>query len=575
MEQKNNPTHPFTGKKKALDLGTVLIEMGKITSDQINEALQIQKQNGEKLGEILVKLGYCTEVDIANAMARKFGYSAVSLNEIGIDIAAVSLITPEEAQKYQLLPIRKDGRTLLVAMKNPDDIVAIDDLQILTGYSVKPVIVSDSDLRDAIQNYVNASNNITVSDEDMVSADAPTDLAAVPDDIDDKPAVNFVNQMIDSAVRAGASDIHIEPQEKYLRIRFRIDGVLHEVMQQPVKMQAAILSRIKIMGSMDIAERRIPLDGRATVRVDDRIIDIRIASLPGVYGEKITMRLLVRNSTNITLEQLGYNPYNYALIQRMISKPYGFVLVTGPTGSGKSTTLYAILQQLNTEDRNIITLEDPVERRFSGVNQIQLNNRAGMTFESGLRSILRSDPDIIMIGEIRDKETAKIAVESALTGHFVMSTLHTNDAASAVTRLDEMGVESFLVASSVIGVMAQRLMRVLCPKCKEAVHYKRRDLEQLIPDFPFDEGCGPDDDVVLYKPVGCISCNNTGYRGRMGVHEVMEITPEIIELILAHKSADEIKKVALRQGMYTLRADGLLKVKEGKTSYEEMIRVVV
>ena len=308
MEQKNNPTQPFTGKKKALDLGTVLIEMGKITSDQINEALQIQKQNGEKLGEILVKLGYCTEVDIANAMARKFGYSAVSLNEIGIDIAAVSLITPEEAQKYQLLPIRKDGRTLLVAMKNPDDIVAIDDLQILTGYSVKPVIVSDSDLRDAIQNYVNASNNITVSDEDMVSADAPTDLAAVPDDIDDKPAVNFVNQMIDSAVRAGASDIHIEPQEKYLRIRFRIDGVLHEVMQQPVKMQAAILSRIKIMGSMDIAERRIPLDGRATVRVDDRIIDIRIASLPGVYGEKITMRLLVRNSTNITLEQLGYKP---------------------------------------------------------------------------------------------------------------------------------------------------------------------------------------------------------------------------------------------------------------------------
>lgn len=550
-------------------LGSVLISLGKVTREQVVEALEIQKQTREKLGEILVKLGYCTEDDVTTALSIRSGHRAVSLNEIGVDITAASLITPEKAKKHRILPIKRENNILYVAMQNPDDIIAIDDLQLLTGYTIKPVIVSDSELSAAINNYVNTARNVTVAEEEEEEHQEEQG----PDD--DKPAVNFVNQMIESAVRTNASDIHIEPQERHLRIRFRIDGVLHEVMQAPAKMQASIISRVKVIGNMDIAERRIPQDGRATVKIENQVIDMRIASLPGVYGEKVTIRMLPRNTRAITVNELGFTAENEQIIIESSDMPYGFILVTGPTGSGKSTTLYALLSRLNRVDKNIITLEDPVERRFAGINQIQLNNRAGMTFASGLRSILRSDPDVVMVGEIRDLETAKIAVEAALTGHLVFSTLHTNDAASTVTRLAEMGVEPFLIASSVICVVAQRLVRVLCPSCKKPVTYKKRELQRIIPDFPFNSGTGDDDNVTIFQAGRCISCNNTGYRGRRGVYEIMKVSPRIRDMILSGRHAPEIKDVAVEEGMSTLRADGLLKVKAGITSYEEMLRVIV
>jgi type IV pilus assembly protein PilB len=565
----NIPFSNIPKKPSVPFLGSVLISQGKVTREQITEALEIQKQSHEKLGEILVKLGYCTEQDITGAMSVKSGYRMVSLNDIGVDITAASLITPEKAKRHNILPIKRENNVLYVAMQNPDNIIVIDDLQLLTGYTIKPVIVSDSELSAAINNYVNTAQNVTVADEEEEEENQESEAD------DDKPAVNFVNQMIESAVRTGASDIHVEPQEKYLRVRFRIDGVLHEVMQQPSKMQASILSRIKVIGNMDIAERRVPQDGRATVKVEQNIIDMRIASLPGVYGEKITIRMLPRNTRAITVNDLGFSQKNENIILEASNMPYGFILVTGPTGSGKSTTLYALLSRLNREDKNIITLEDPVERRFAGINQIQLNNRAGMTFASGLRSILRSDPDIVMVGEIRDLETAKIAVEAALTGHLVFSTLHTNDAASTVTRLAEMGVEPFLIAGSVIAVVAQRLVRVLCPSCKKPQVYRKRDLQRLIPDFPFDSGTGDDDPVTIYKADKCLSCNNTGYRGRRGVYEIMKITPRIRDLILSGKHASDINDAAVEEGMSTLRSYGLLKVKAGVTSYEELMRVII
>jgi type IV pilus assembly protein PilB len=561
-------------KIRMSSLGSMLIIMGIINNEQLEEALEVQKKTPKKLGEILIKLGYCTEENIANAMSAKYGYKMVSLNEIGIDYTAASLITPEKAIKYHLLPVMKDDRYLYVAMQNPDDIITIDDLQIMTGYIIKPIIVYDSELQAAINNYANAARNIVLrADEEEPEMESEHLLES--GDADDKPAVNFVNQMIDQAVKSRASDIHFEPQEKYLRIRFRIDGVLHEIMQQPLKLQASILSRIKVMGGMDIAERRIPQDGRATIKIEENIIDIRIASLPGVYGEKITMRLLMRSTHVVTLNELGFSKHNDELIKEATDLPYGFIMVTGPTGSGKSTTLYALLTHLNKADKNIITLEDPVERRIAGLNQVQLNNRAGMTFASGLRSILRSDPDIIMIGEVRDKETAKIAVESALTGHFVLSTLHTNNAASSITRLNEMGVDPFLISSSVVAVIAQRLVRVLCPKCKSTHIFKKSELRDLIPDFPFDTKTDDDSNITLYQAKSCISCNNTGYKGRRGVYEILKITPKIQQLILSGATEYEIKEVAVKEGMLSMRQDGLQKVKEGITSYEEMIRVVM
>ena len=474
------------------------------------------------------------------------------------------------ALRNHILPLYQDEKTLYVAMKNPNDIITIDNLHLMTGLEICPLVAPDMELTAAIENFANMNSSLDNYDEDEASDDQNVSEEF---SIDDKPAVLLVNQIINNAIKAGASDIHVEALEKHMRVRFRIDGVLQEVMQNQIKLFPSVVSRVKVLGGMDIAEKRIPQDGRATVRFEDRTLDIRIATMPTVYGEKIVMRLLERSQGVVKLHDLHFSERQFDRFEKAIHMPYGFLLVTGPTGSGKSTTLYATLAEISSDDKNTITLEDPVERRMAGINQVQMNNRAGMTFAAALRSVLRSDPDIVMVGEIRDGETAKIAVEAALTGHMVLSTLHTNDAPGAVTRLNEMGVEPFLVTSSLVGVLAQRLVRRLCPKCKEAYQIKRDDLLKIFPDLPLDEY--PDEEFTLYKPKGCITCNNTGYKGREAVFEFLTVTEEMKELILDRANAAAIKELAIKQGMHTLKDEGIYKVMHGKTSIEEILRVIV
>ncbi len=552
-------------------LGNQLIKLGIITEEQLDEALLQQKrleEQGNKgmLGQVLVDMGYCTEEDVAHAMAMKSGSAFFTLSNHPIDIQAMNLISPELSSRYKALAIGFDGGRLQVALMNPNDLIALDDLRILTGHEIQPVVVPDRELLNAIKKYTQES---IVDQEKESSNESKTE-----DDLqeDEKPAVQLANQIFNLAVESGASDIHIEPQEMMTRVRFRIDGAMHEIMQQPSRVHATLVSRIKVLGGMNIAERRIPQDGRITLKIDGKTIDVRVASLPSAYGEKLTLRLLNRSSRLITLSELGFPESHLKAYTETIKKPYGFILITGPTGSGKSTTLYASLARLNSVDKNIITLEDPIERRMDGLNQIQMNARAGMTFASGLRSILRSDPDIIMVGEIRDYETAKIAVESALTGHLVLSTLHTNDAAGAVSRLGDMGVERFLTASALAGVVAQRLMRVLCPNCKRSYTITRDELLSSIPDFPLEEY---EDEIELYHARGCMLCNQTGYKGRIGIYEFLQVDETMQRMIVANASTNEIKEHAVRNGMMTMRLDGLHKVKKGLSTIEELLRVIV
>lgn len=551
-------------------LGHYLVEAGLVTREQLEDALRRQNEKGGKkglLGRTLVELGYCTEEDIARVMARRFGVPYVSLESYPFDGAAASLISTEAARRYRALPISFDKGQLVVAMMNPRDIIAIDDLRILTGLDIQPVVAPDSDLEAAIERFGRSSAEV----EQSTVEEPVTEITAGLEEAAEKPAVNLANMIINQAVRAGASDIHIEPQERSLRVRFRIDGVLHDVMYPARQMHPALVSRIKVMANMDIAERRIPQDGRISLKVEGKIVDLRVASLPVAYGEKLTLRLLDRTNRLITLEELGFPPGEMDKYKKVMRLPYGFILVTGPTGSGKSTTLYATLAALNSAEKHIITVEDPIEYRLDGLNQVQVNPRARLNFANGLRSILRSDPDIIMVGEIRDQETARIAVESALTGHLVLSTLHTNEAAGAITRLGDMGIEPFLTASSLAGVVAQRLVRLLCSHCKEPYELRRQDLEK-IPDFPLDEDAGA---VRLYRPRGCLRCSNTGYRGRIGVYELLLAGETIQRLTLERRSTREIKDAAVAERMVTMRQDGMMKVKQGITSIEEVLRVIV
>lgn len=547
-----------------------LVDAGIITEAQAQEALEIQKTSKALIGSILTQLGYCTEDDIARIMAQKSGYRYVSINEIGVNVAAANLITPEMALRNNVLPLYQEDKTLYVAMKNPNDIITIDNLRLMTGLEICPLVVADMELAAAIENFANMNSSVeNYDDDDQTEAVEETEELT----LDDKPAVQLVNQIINNAIKSGASDVHIEALEKNLRVRFRIDGVLQEVMQNPIKIFPSVVSRVKVLGGMDIAEKRVPQDGRATVRYEDKTLDVRIATMPTVYGEKIVMRLLERNKGNVSIKDINFSKRQFPRFDKAIHMPYGFVLVTGPTGSGKSTTLYATLAEISTLEKNVITLEDPVERRMAGINQVQMNNRAGMTFAAALRSVLRSDPDIVMVGEIRDGETAKIAVEAALTGHMVLSTLHTNDAAGAVTRLEEMGVEPFLTASSLVGVLAQRLVRKLCPKCKEEYTLTREEMLKILPDFPVEEY--PQEVYKVYKPKGCLTCNNTGYKGREAVFEFLTVTEEMKKLILDRANGAQIKKLAIEQGMFTLKNEGIYKVMEGKTSIEELLRVIV
>ena len=547
-----------------------LVDAGIITEAQAQEALEIQKTSKALIGSILTQLGYCTEDDIARIMAQKSGYRYVSINEIGVNVAAANLITPEMALRNNDLPLYQEDKTLYVAMKNPNDIITIDNLHLMTGLEICPLVVADMELAAAIENFANMNSSVeNYDDDDQTEAVEETEELT----LDDKPAVQLVNQIINNAIKSGASDVHIEALEKNLRVRFRIDGVLQEVMQNPIKIFPSVVSRVKVLGGMDIAEKRVPQDGRATVRYEDKTLDVRIATMPTVYGEKIVMRLLERNKGNVSIKDINFSKRQFPRFDKAIHMPYGFVLVTGPTGSGKSTTLYATLAEISTLEKNVITLEDPVERRMAGINQVQMNNRAGMTFAAALRSVLRSDPDIVMVGEIRDGETAKIAVEAALTGHMVLSTLHTNDAAGAVTRLEEMGVEPFLTASSLVGVLAQRLVRKLCPKCKEEYTLTREEMLKILPDFPVEEY--PQETYKIYKPKGCLTCNNTGYKGREAVFEFLTVTEEMKKLILDRANGAQIKRLAIEQGMFTLKNEGIYKVMEGKTSIEELLRVIV
>ncbi len=552
-----------------------LIKEGKVTEDQVREAQLIAQDSKNEVTSELVNLGYCSELDVARAMEKKTGYKLVSIEEVGINFAIANIIPPELIAKRKILPLYQDEKKLFVVMHNPNDLGVRDNLSVRTGgLEIVPLISTESELNAAIDTIVNNANNIdTYEDEEAAQEEelsALDELAA-----DEKPAVQLVNQVITNAVKSGASDIHIEPMEKTMRIRLRIDGVLHEVLQNPIKLHSSVASRVKVIGGMDIAERRIPQDGRTTVKVDDRTFDIRIAVLPSVYGEKIVMRLLERGAKSVQLKDIKFSKDQVDRFTKTIFMPYGFLLVTGPTGSGKSTTLYATLAEVSDVSKHVITLEDPVERRMAGICQVQMNNRAGMTFAAALRSVLRADPDIVMVGEIRDGETAKIAVESALTGHMVFSTLHTNDAPSAITRLDEMGVEPFLTASSLVGVLAQRLIRVLCPRCKEKVALTYREIRNSIEDFPIPEGKTLDDTTEIYEPKGCIACSNTGYKGRQGVFEFLQVTNEIKQLILKRSGVQEIKELAISQGMHTLRQEGIDKILEGTTSIEEVLRVLV
>ncbi|HHV95284.1 MAG TPA: Flp pilus assembly complex ATPase component TadA [Clostridiaceae bacterium] len=555
-------------------LGELLVSEGILTREQLNIALEKQKsskQVGKKglLGATLVELGFCKESDISKAIAKKAGVEYLEMQNYNIDMAAVNLITPELAKKYNALPLGfKDGK-LLLAMKNPGDIVAIDDIRIITGHNIKPVVINDKELETAIKRFENMSI-MQLEQEEIEEVEKEEEN--VNDDLNQRPAVQLANQIINQAAKAGASDIHIEPQEKRLRIRYRIDGVLHEIMQQPISIHPSLVSRIKVLSNMDIAERRIPQDGRTTLKIDSNIIDVRVATMPSAYGEKITMRLLNRNDRFITLKELGFNESELEKYESTLHSPYGFILITGPTGSGKSTTLYASLAILNQPDKNIITLEDPVERRIEGLTQIQTNPKAGLTFASGLRAILRNDPDIIMVGEIRDHETARIAIESALTGHLVLSTMHTNDSAGAITRLNDMGIEPYLSSSSLIGVVAQRLVRVLCKECKQKYIVTKNQLLNSVPDFPL---AGNEEEIELYKTRGCVYCNGTGYRGRVGIYEFLRVTEAIQNLILSKVSAREVRETAIKEGMLTMKQDGFLKVKQGITTVEEVLRVIV
>lgn len=560
------------GKKRT---GEILIEMGLITPEQLAEALAEQTQSHLRIGEILIQKGWIKGAELTEALARRLGVRYLDLAETRVDASAASLITEKDARRYSALPIAYvNDHTLLVAMVDPSNIFAIDDLRIMTGYDIEPGIATEEDVFNQITKLRKLDDKVAENLDEQMSGEAVSadEVRDIREQIDEAPIVKLVNSIMAQAADDGASDIHFEPQAKELIVRFRNDGVLHEIMSVPRRMQSGVLSRIKIMADLDIAERRVPQDGRIGLVVGGKPIDMRVASLPTVYGEKIVIRLLDRSNVMLRLEDLGFSDKSLARFKKSFSKPYGAILVTGPTGSGKSTTLYATLNILNSSEKNIITVEDPVEYRLGGINQVQANFKAGLTFARALKSILRCDPDIVMIGEIRDKDTAQIAIESALTGHLVLSTLHTNDAPGALSRLTEMGIEPFLTASAVDCVLAQRLARKLCEACKEPYKPTQEMLRRN--DFP-PEACENWEGVVLYKPVGCNRCNGTGYKGRLGIYEVMLVTEAIERLTVERKSADEISRVAQAEGMKSLREDGIDKVLMGRTSVEEIARVII
>ena len=554
------------------ELGEVLVDEGLITTDQLAKASEEQERVGRSLGRVLIDLGLVNEPDLVAVLARQIGLQFVDLAEYQIDPTAAALLSEQVARRYRALPIGFEDDHLVVAMSDPANVFALDDIRTITGMEVKPVVATSGDIEAAIRKYGQFDQSVEeISNEASSQADdGAVDLEELGAAVEDAPIVKLVNMLINQAVSDRASDIHIEPAERDVRIRYRIDGVLHEVMRSPKNIQNGLLSRLKVMADINIAERRVPQDGRISLMVGGKAIDLRVATLPTVYGEKIVIRILDKSSVLLKLSDLGFADKPYETYERAFKKPYGTILVTGPTGSGKSTTLYGTLNIINSPDKNIITVEDPVEYRLAGINQMQVNTKAGLTFASSLRSILRADPDVVLIGEIRDRETALIAMEAALTGHLVLSTLHTNDAPSAITRLIEMDVEPYLVASAVDCVVAQRLARRLCDKCKEP--YKPSEAELEAAGFPQEMRSEVE---TLFRPVGCSRCGKTGFRGRMGLYEVMPMSEEIERMAAERRSSEDIRRLAMSEGMLTLRTDGLQKARSGATSLDEIFRVVV
>lgn len=556
-------------KRKKIRLGDLLVEAGSITQDQLMSALEKQKKTGMKLGVTLVDDGIISEDDIALALSQQLGIEIVDLQNITVDTAVTQLVPVNILKKYTMIPFafnENNKNVLRVAMENPLDTYAQEDISIITNYQVEPVIATTRSIMLAIDKYHGQNEMKSAlsqyAKEKRLEVEVDEQEQA---DINSSPIVKLVKEMIDLAVRQRASDIHIEPMEEYIRVRYRIDGVMQKKATYSVSVLPAIIARIKIIGGMDISEKRKPQDGRITQIVDHVEYDIRVSILPTVFGEKVVMRLTAKMALTREKSQLGLKPYELEQFDYIISNPHGILLVTGPTGSGKSTTLYTALSELNTDEVNIITVEDPVEANIDGINQVQVNPKAELTFASALRSILRQDPDIIMIGEIRDGETASIAVQASITGHLVVSTLHTNSAASTITRLEDMGVESYLIADSVIGVIAQRLVRRLCPVCK-----KPRPATEDEKKFM---GVDENKDVTIYEPCGCSKCDNVGYKGRIGVYEIMRMTPALKKIISARQGADILKDKAIEEGMRTLRMSGSEYVLEGITSYAEAVRI--
>ncbi len=563
-------------------LGELLVKENLITEEQLKQALDHQRQHGGRLGTSVVKLGFINDDEITAVLSRQYGVPSINLKSYEVDPQVIKLIPQETAQRYMIVPLSRVGSTLTIAMVDPTNVFAMDDIKFMTGFNVEPVVASESAIREAIEKFyggASAEEELDKVMKDLAGPEADLELQGEQEELslqqlekaaEEAPIIKLVNLILTDAVKRGASDIHIEPYEKDYRVRFRIDGVLHEVMQPPYKLKDAIISRVKIMSKLDISEKRLPQDGRIMLRMmkdgKRKDLDFRVSTVPTLFGEKIVLRLLDKENLRLDMTKLGFEAESLSKFEKAILRPYGMVLVTGPTGSGKTNTLYSSISRLNTPETNILTAEDPVEFQLQGINQVQMKEQIGLNFAAALRSFLRQDPNIILVGEIRDFETAEIAVKAALTGHLVLSTLHTNDAPSTISRLMNMGIEPFLVATSVNLICAQRLVRRICLQCREELEVPKQAL--------LEAGFSPEEVKTLkvFAGKGCAVCNNTGYKGRVGLYEVMDVNDEVRELILVGASAMELRKKSLEQGMIALRRSGLIKIRDGMTTLEEVLR---
>jgi type IV pilus assembly protein PilB len=572
------------GQHMVRRLGDLLVAEGLITSEQLRQALVDQKGKTDKLGTILVRLGFITEEQLIGFLSRQYGIPSITLSNLEIDAETLRLVPAHIAKKYEVVPVKRIGGTLTLAMADPTNVFALDDIAFMTNLQILPVVAPQAAIRRSLDKHYeaapvasmsdmmseitgDASNVEVVGEEEQ--AGAQVDVFELKESADEAPVVKLVNMVLVDAIRKGASDLHWEPYEKTFRVRFRIDGVLHEMLSPPKRLEPAIISRLKIMSTLDISERRLPQDGRIKLRYGAREIDFRVSILPTIFGEKAVLRILDKDSLQLDLTKLGFDPYSYEKFNAAIHQPYGMVLITGPTGSGKTTTLYSAIATINSPEHNIMTAEDPVEYNLKGVNQVQVSESVGRTFGAVLRSFLRQDPDVILVGETRDLETAQISIRAALTGHLVFTTLHTNDCPSTVARLVDMGVQPFLLSSALLLILAQRLGRRICKDCKEPFEGHEDD---LVPYGHVSQGRGK---VTFYKGKGCQTCNFTGMKGRVAIYEVMAITEELRNVILKNGSTAEIREMAQSQGMKTLRQAGLLKVLEGTTTIEEVLRVTL